>query len=63
MTTTDSLKAAICKALEQRRAQLDAGLPLVSVNLVVQIDPNTKRLRKLIFRSEEADDLRVGRPS
>jgi hypothetical protein len=63
MTTTDALKQAVCKALEQRRPQLDAGLPLVSVNLVVQIDPNTKRLRKLIFRSEEADDLRVGRPS
>lgn len=61
-TTTDRLKAAVCKALEQRRAVLDAGLPLVSVQLVVKIDPRTGRPRELLFRSEESDDLRTGLP-
>jgi hypothetical protein len=57
MTTTDSLKVAICKALEQRRAQLDAGLPLVSVQLVVKIDRKTGRPRELIFRSEDTQSI------
>jgi hypothetical protein len=54
MTTTDALKQAVCKALEQRRSQLDAGLPLASVSLIVKIDRKTGRPRELIFRSEDA---------
>jgi hypothetical protein len=62
-TTTDRLKQAICKALEQRRARLDAGPSLVSVSLLVKVDPKTGRPRELLFRSEEVDDLRAGMPS
>jgi hypothetical protein len=62
-TTTDRLKSALCRALEQRRPQLDAGLSLVSVSLVVKLDPRTGRPRELLFRSEETDDLRSGIPN
>lgn len=61
-TTTDRLKAAVCKALEKRRSQIDSGLPLISVQLVVKIDPKTGRPRELLYRSEESDDLRTGLP-
>jgi hypothetical protein len=57
VTTTDALKQAVCKALEQRRPQLDAGLPLVSVQLVVKIDRKTGRPRELIFRSEDTQSI------
>jgi len=62
-TTTDRLKAVVCKALEKRRPQIDAGLPLVSVQLVVKLDPKTGRPRELLYRSEESDDLRTGVPN
>lgn len=57
MTMTDALKQAVCKALEQRRGQLDAGVPLSSVQLVVKLDRKTGRPRELIFRSEESQSI------
>lgn len=62
MTVTDALKQAICKALEQRRPQLDAGLPLVSVSLIVKLDRKTGKPRELLFRSEDQTDVRIGAP-
>jgi hypothetical protein len=62
VTTTDALKTAVCKALEQRRPQLDAGLPLVSVSLIVRLDRKTGRPRELIYRTEESQDVRCGVP-
>jgi hypothetical protein len=63
VTTTDALKQTICKALEQRRAQLDAGLPLAAVTLIVKLDRKTGRPRELLFRSEDQVDIRIGMPT
>jgi hypothetical protein len=60
LTRTDALKSAVCKALEQRRPQLDAGLPLVSISLIVKLDRKTGRPRELLFRSEDHSDVRCG---
>lgn len=57
MTTTDALKQAVCKALEQRRLLLDGSLPLASVSLVVKLDRKTRRPRELIFRSEDSQTI------
>lgn len=62
LTTTDRLKAAVCKALEKRRPQLDTADGLTSVSLVLKLDTRTGRPRELLFRSEASDDLRTGLP-
>lgn len=53
MTTTDALIRTVTKALEQRRPQLDAGMALASVSVVVKLDRKTGRPRELIFRTED----------
>lgn len=63
MTTTDALIRSVTLALEQRRAMLDAGMPLSSVSLVVKLDRKTGRPRELLFRSEDQVDIRIGVPA
>lgn len=57
MTTTDMLILAVSKALEQRRTQLDAGLSLVNVTMIVKLDAK-RRPRELIFRTEDTQAIR-----
>ena len=59
-TTTDRLKQAICKALEKRRARLDATDGLASLSLVLKLDSRTGRPREILVRTEESEDVRVG---
>jgi hypothetical protein len=63
VTTTDALIMAISKALEQHRPQLDAGLPLASVSLVVKLDRKTGRPRELIFRTEDTQGIHCMPPA
>ena len=60
MTTTDALKIVVSKALEQRRAMLDADGDLASVSLIVKLDRRTGKPRELIFRSEGSQAVTCG---
>ncbi len=58
-TTTQLLQAAIADELEKHKGELNLSDSLDSVSVIVQMDRNSGRPFRVLFRTEHRRDVRI----
>jgi hypothetical protein len=57
MTRTDQLRAAIEAELEEQRPALDAGVPMTSITMFIDLHPDGN-VRRVKFRTDREREMR-----